>query len=92
LTYELIAAKKIPKEELVACVPFLLSAAEDRSAEVRKNAQEALLPVMIHVGYESMLKASTKLSVRSFFKLRIQILSDIECNFLNKCHSLCPLF
>jgi hypothetical protein len=52
----------------VACLPYLLAAAEDRSAEVRKNAQEALLPFMIHVGYEPMIRASSKLSVSDSIK------------------------
>lgn len=34
---------------------------EDRNADVRKNAQEAILGVMIHLGYETMVKQTEKL-------------------------------
>lgn len=56
-----IPPKQIPKEELVACIPHLYTNLEDRNAEVRKNAQEAILGIMIHVGYESMAKHTEKL-------------------------------
>jgi len=47
------------------CIPHLLSCLEDRNGEVRKKAQEALVPFMIHTGYDSMLKATSKLKVSS---------------------------
>lgn len=53
--------KSVPKEELVACIPILYANLEDRNADVRKNAQEAVLGIMIHLGYESMLKQTEKL-------------------------------
>lgn len=34
---------------------------EDRNAEIRKNVQEAVLPFMIHLGYEYMAKQTEKL-------------------------------
>lgn len=34
---------------------------EDRNADVRKNAQEATLGIMIHLGYDAMLKQTEKL-------------------------------
>ncbi|XP_065333081.1 protein mini spindles isoform X1 [Cloeon dipterum] len=58
-------AKRIPKEELIACVPHLLACVEDRNADVRKNAQDAILPMMIHTGYEPMVRQTQKLSAVS---------------------------
>jgi len=46
---------------MVACLPYLFGALEDRAAEVRKAAQEATLPFMIHLGYETMAKNAGKL-------------------------------
>lgn len=43
------------------CVPYLYSNMEDRNADVRKNAQEAILGIMIHLGYDAMLKQTEKL-------------------------------
>lgn len=45
-----LPTKSIQKEELVACLPQLYSNVTDRSAEVRKNANEAVLGFMIHLG------------------------------------------
>lgn len=38
-------------------------ALEDRSADVRKGANEAVLPYMIHIGYEGMMKHISKVKV-----------------------------
>lgn len=57
--------KGIPKEELIICIPLLYSHLEDRSSDLRKNSQEAVLGVMIHVGYEAMLKQCEKLKVNN---------------------------
>ncbi|KAF7272697.1 hypothetical protein GWI33_014546, partial [Rhynchophorus ferrugineus] len=56
-----IPVKSIPKEELVVCIPHLFNNLEDRNADVRKNATEAILGIMIHTGYESMVKQTEKL-------------------------------
>lgn len=58
-----VKPKTIAKEELCCCVPYLYSNLEDRNADVRKNAQEAVLAIMLHLGYESMLKQSEKFKV-----------------------------
>ncbi|XP_059481984.1 protein mini spindles isoform X2 [Neocloeon triangulifer] len=58
-------AKKISKEDLIATLPHLMAAVEDRNADVRKNAQDAVLPIMIHVGFEPMARQSQKLSAAS---------------------------
>lgn len=55
--------KTVPKDELVVCLPYLYSNLEDRNADVRKNAQEATLGIMIHVSYDGMLKATSSLKV-----------------------------
>lgn len=61
MLHSAVTPKTIPKEELVICIPHLYNNLEDRSAEVRKNAQEAILGIMIHLGYESMVKQTEKL-------------------------------
>ncbi|XP_068082829.1 protein mini spindles [Anabrus simplex] len=60
-----LPSKSIPKEELLVCLPYLYSNLEDRNADVRKNAQEAILPFMIHLNYQPMLKATDKLKTSS---------------------------
>ncbi|CAG0904390.1 unnamed protein product, partial [Cyprideis torosa] len=52
-------------EDLLACLGSLFSDCEDRNPEVRKNAGEALVPVMIHLGYDSMAKAASRLKPAS---------------------------
>lgn len=49
--------KSIPKDEILACLPYLYANILDRNADVRKNANEAVLGCMLHVGYEPMFKA-----------------------------------
>lgn len=39
-------------------------ALEDRNADVRKGANEAVLPFMIHLGYDGMVKHTNKVKVR----------------------------
>ncbi|XP_055712026.1 protein mini spindles isoform X3 [Phlebotomus papatasi] len=55
-----LPVKSIPKDELVACLPHLYASICDRNAEVRKNANDAVLGIMIHVGYDPMIKALDK--------------------------------
>lgn len=49
--------KSIPKDEILACLPYLYANICDRNVDVRKNANEAVLGCMLHVGYEPMFKA-----------------------------------
>ncbi|KAK3102168.1 hypothetical protein FSP39_009299 [Pinctada imbricata] len=65
--------KQLPTE-FKMCIPHLLSCLEDRNGEVRKKAQDALVPFMIHVGYESVFKATSKLKPAS----KDQIMAIIE--------------
>ncbi|XP_054291046.1 protein mini spindles-like isoform X1 [Macrosteles quadrilineatus] len=53
--------KSVPKEEMTACIPVLLNNLEDRNADVRKNAAEAVLGVMMHTGYGPLSNACDKL-------------------------------
>merc|ERR550532_381216 len=46
----------------MACLSVLFSALEDRSADVRKAAQEAIIGFMKHLGFPAMAKATEKLS------------------------------
>lgn len=55
--------KSIPREELSICVPLLYAALEDRGAEVRRGAGEAVLGFMMHLGPESMARQAEKLKV-----------------------------
>ena len=52
--------KSINKEELISCLPHLYSNICDRNADVRKNANECVLGIMMHLGYDSMMKAMDK--------------------------------
>ncbi|KAJ8298919.1 hypothetical protein KUTeg_022979 [Tegillarca granosa] len=56
--------KQLPAE-FKMCIPHLLSCLEDRNGEVRKKAQAALVPFMIHTGYDSVFKAASKLKPAS---------------------------
>ena len=73
LSEKLPNSKKLPPE-LNECIPHLYACLEDRNADVRKKAQEALVPFMVQVGFESMvrkvgqLKASSILCLIIFFK------------------------
>lgn len=49
--------KSISKDEILACLPYLYANICDRNADVRKNANEAVLGCMLHTGYELMFKA-----------------------------------
>ena len=55
----------LPKEDVSACVPHLYAALEDRSAEVRRAAADAVLPFMIHLGYDALARHAGKLKVRT---------------------------
>lgn len=48
---------------MLACIPHLYTNLEDRNADVRKNAQEAVLGIMMHLSYESMVKQTEKAKV-----------------------------
>ncbi|XP_062564824.1 protein mini spindles isoform X3 [Armigeres subalbatus] len=55
-----LPTKSIQKDELVAILPHLYANICDRNADVRKNANEAVLGIMIHLGYDAMMKALDK--------------------------------
>lgn len=61
--FVLVPVKGIPREELAVCVPILYSHLEDRMHDIRANSHKAILGIMIHVGYEAMLKQVEKLKV-----------------------------
>ena len=64
LTERLPNHKQLPKEEMKMCIPHVLTCLEDRNPEVRKKAQESLVPFMIHVGYDAVFRATSKLKVQ----------------------------
>ncbi|XP_038156575.1 cytoskeleton-associated protein 5 isoform X2 [Cyprinodon tularosa] len=51
--------------DLMLCIPQLFVCLEDRNADVRKKAQDALPTFMMHLGYEKMMKATGKLKPAS---------------------------
>ncbi|XP_055620315.1 protein mini spindles isoform X2 [Toxorhynchites rutilus septentrionalis] len=55
-----VPAKSIQKDELAAMLPHLYANICDRNADVRKNANDAVLGIMIHLGYDAMMKALDK--------------------------------
>ncbi|CAN7938636.1 unnamed protein product, partial [Ixodes hexagonus] len=60
-----VAKGPVPGAELAACLPQLYQCLEDRSGEVRRAAQELVFPCMLHLGYESMARATSKLKASS---------------------------
>ncbi|XP_039231809.1 protein mini spindles isoform X2 [Drosophila yakuba] len=52
--------KSVSKEDLHSMVPHLYANICDRNADVRKNANEAVLGIMIHLGFEAMNRALDK--------------------------------
>lgn len=56
-----IPPKSFPKEELTACIGSLFANLEDRNADVRKNASDAVLGIMMHVGFSPMASTCEKL-------------------------------
>uniref|UniRef100_F6XPY6 Cytoskeleton-associated protein 5 n=1 Tax=Xenopus tropicalis TaxID=8364 RepID=F6XPY6_XENTR len=63
-------AEKLPSQrtvpsDLQLCLPYLYNCLEDRNADVRKKSQEALPMFMMHIGFEKMSKATTKLKPSS---------------------------
>lgn len=62
LAEKLPTLRSVPSD-LALCVPHLYSCLEDRNADVRKKAQEALPTFMMHLGFDKMNKATGKLKV-----------------------------
>ena len=44
-------------------MPYILAGLEDRNADVRKAAGEAVFPFMLHLGYEGMMKHTSRVKV-----------------------------
>ncbi|KAL2089066.1 hypothetical protein ACEWY4_015965 [Coilia grayii] len=79
-------AEKLPTlrsapSDLALCMPHLYACLEDRNADVRKKAQEALPTFMMHLGFDKMNKATGKLKPAS--KTQVQ-------GLLEKARSLMP--
>jgi cytoskeleton-associated protein 5 len=55
-----ISSKSLNKEELNACLPYLYANITDRNADVRKNSNDCVLGIMMHLGYDAMMKAMDK--------------------------------
>lgn len=55
--------RKLPAEDLKVVCPILFACLEDRNPDVRKSAQDAILPFMIVVGYDFMKREADKLKV-----------------------------
>lgn len=78
LSEKLLQVKSLPPE-LKLCVPLLLNCLEDRNGDVRKKANDAVVPFMIHVGYECCFKIATKSKPVSKDQL-MQILEKARAN------------
>ncbi|GAB1602380.1 cytoskeleton-associated protein 5-like isoform X1 [Argonauta hians] len=78
LSEKLPNMKPLPNELKIA-VPLLMNCLEDRNGDVRKKAQESILPFMIHVGYECMFRAATKAKLASKDQL-VQTLEKARAN------------
>lgn len=64
LAEKLPTLRSVPPD-LMLSVPYLYACLEDRNADVRKKAQDALPTFMMHLGYEKMVKATGKLKPSS---------------------------
>ncbi|XP_054256793.1 cytoskeleton-associated protein 5 isoform X2 [Indicator indicator] len=73
LAEKLPSLRSVPSD-LILCVPHLYSCLEDRNGDVRKKAQDALPFFMMHLGFEKMAKATTKLKPTS----KDQVLAMLE--------------
>ncbi|XP_048112966.1 cytoskeleton-associated protein 5 isoform X1 [Alosa alosa] len=62
---ERLPSLRAASPDLMLCVPQLYCCLEDRSGDVRKKAQDALPTFMMHLGYEKMTKATSKLKPAS---------------------------
>lgn len=61
----IVNPKVLNKDDVNACIPHLFAAIEDRTADVRKAAQDATLGFMIQLGYESLARHASKLKPAS---------------------------
>ena len=61
LSVNLPEARSVPKEDLMAMISVLYAAVEDRNADVRKAAQDAIPAFMRHIGFQKMQSATEKL-------------------------------
>ncbi|NWU97847.1 CKAP5 protein, partial [Upupa epops] len=73
LAEKLPTLRSVPSD-LILCVPHLYSCLEDRNGDVRKKAQDALPFFMMHLGFEKMAKATSKLKPTS----KDQVLAMLE--------------
>uniref|UniRef100_A0A8C3LBT9 Cytoskeleton associated protein 5 n=1 Tax=Chrysolophus pictus TaxID=9089 RepID=A0A8C3LBT9_CHRPC len=73
LADKLPTLRSVPSD-LLLCVPHLYSCLEDRNGDVRKKAQDALPFFMMHLGFEKMAKATSKLKPTS----KDQVLAMLE--------------
>ncbi|XP_014669251.1 PREDICTED: cytoskeleton-associated protein 5-like [Priapulus caudatus] len=74
LAPKLEVTKKVPAADLRESLPYLYTCLEDRNADVRKAANDTLVPFMIHVGYPRMTEAASKLKPSS----RTQVMGILE--------------
>ncbi|NXF89408.1 CKAP5 protein, partial [Eubucco bourcierii] len=73
LAEKLPVLRSVPSD-LILCVPHLYSCLEDRNGDVRKKAQDALPFFMMHLGFEKMAKATSRLKPTS----KDQVLAMLE--------------
>lgn len=57
--------KGLVKDDVLACIIYLYACLEDRSPDVRKNAQEVFLNFMVQVGPEAMMRVTGRVKPAS---------------------------
>ncbi|KAL1129715.1 hypothetical protein AAG570_012659, partial [Ranatra chinensis] len=75
--------KNVPKDELIACLPILYSNLEDRCAEVRKGASDAVYGFMIHLGFATMMNAVDNMKGGGTMQIK-SILEKTRCSVPEK--------
>ncbi|KDR23650.1 Cytoskeleton-associated protein 5 [Zootermopsis nevadensis] len=67
-----LSPRSVPEKKLLAYLPHLY-------ADVRKNAEEAIVPFMIRLGHETMVKTSEEL--KNVLCILDHLLKTRECKF-----------
>lgn len=83
LSEKLPSHKPLPSE-FKLCIPHLLTCLEDRNGDVRKKAQEAVVPFMIHTGYESVFRACSKLKVSAWYPVKYSLKTSVITDWILK--------
>ena len=89
LSVHLPEARSVPREDMMAMVPTLYAAVEDRNADVRKAAQDAVPAFMRHLGFQKMQVSkfnTLSFAFVTFFKF--SSFSSMNCKLYRVVHLL----